>query len=272
MRPSVDIITVNHNTADDLAACLRSIFAAPPAGLARVWVVDNASTDGSPARVAREFPSVTLLALPSNVGFAAANNQAIRESTATLVLLLNSDTIVPPGAIDVLIDRLEATGAVAAGAKLIDDRGRPEISFGAMLSPLAEWRQRRLVRLAASERAAHQEAVARHVAAEQWVDWVSGACLLVRRAEAVSAGLFDERFFLYEEDVDFCAALRARGGRILFAPAAEVRHRRGRSVAAAGAMRSPHYDRSHLEFYRKHRPGWARILALWLRARGRTVR
>jgi GT2 family glycosyltransferase len=102
----------------------------------------------------------------------------------------------------------------------------------------------------------------------QWPDWVSGACLLVRRDAAVAAGLLDERYFMYEEDVDFCAALRARGGRILFTPAAEVVHLRGRSIRRAGAG-SSHYDRSHLAFYEKHAPRWAPLLRLWLRIRGR---
>jgi GT2 family glycosyltransferase len=95
------------------------------------------------------------------------------------------------------------------------------------------------------------------------VDWVSGACLLVRRQAALDAGLFDERYFMYEEDVDFCAALRGRGGRVLFVPSAEVVHRRGRSVRAAGADLRAIYDRSHRLFYEKHRPRWARLLGWW---------
>jgi N-acetylglucosaminyl-diphospho-decaprenol L-rhamnosyltransferase len=272
MTPSLDIVIVNHNTADELVACLNSVFGAPPDGLRRVWVVDNASTDDSRARVNAEFPEAVLLALPVNAGFAAANNRAIEQSDADLVLLLNSDTIVPAGAIDMLVARQAATGAVAAGPKLVDGRGRPEVSFGPMLSPWTEWRQRRLVRLAASDRPEDQAAIDRLVADERFVDWVSGACLLVRRADAVAAGLLDERYFLYEEDVDFCAALRARGGRVVFTPAATIQHLRGRSVAKAGATRSPHYDRSHLLFYRKHLPAWAWLLTLGLRVRGRSVR
>ena len=112
--------------------------------------------------------------------------------------------------------------------------------------------------------------VASLVRRERGVDWASGACLLVRRDAAVAAGLFDERYFLYEEDVDLCAALRARGGRVLFTPAVEVTHLRGRSSRAVGAGAS-HYDRSHLAFYEKHRPGWAPWLRTWLRLRGRSI-
>ena len=85
------------------------------------------------------------------------------------------------------------------------------------------------------------------------------------------AGLLDERYFMYEEDVDFCAALRARGGRVLFTPSAEITHLRGRSIARAGGSSSAHYDRSHLLFYEKHLPRWAPWLRLWLRLRGRVV-
>jgi N-acetylglucosaminyl-diphospho-decaprenol L-rhamnosyltransferase len=97
------------------------------------------------------------------------------------------------------------------------------------------------------------------------VDWVSGACLLVRRADAELAGLLDERYFLYTEDVDFCAAVRARGRRILFTPAAEVVHLRGRSRSTVPGAMNAAYRRSHLAFYEKHHPGWAPILRLYLR-------
>ncbi|MEO8484284.1 MAG: glycosyltransferase family 2 protein [Acidobacteriota bacterium] len=272
MTSALDIVIVNFNARDDLDACLRSIFDAPPEGLHEVFVVDNASTDGSVARVQAAWPRATVIGLDRNVGFAAANNIAIRRSVAPLILLLNSDTLVPAGAIDRLRSRLAATGAVAAGPRLEDVRGRPEVSFGPMLSPWAEVQQRARVIRAGSDRPEDQRRTDALVAMERVVDWVSGACLLVRREAALEAGLLDERFFMYEEDVDFCAALRSRGGRILFTPGARVTHLRGRSVAAAGAAASSHYHRSHLAFYRKHRPLWALVLRLWLTVRGHDVR
>lgn len=272
MTSPLDIVIVNYNNHEDLAACLASIFQTPPRTLGRVFVVDNASTDDSQAYVASAWPQVHLMALPDNRGFAAANNVAIRAATAPLVLLLNSDTLVPEGAIDTLVARLDATDAVAAGPLLVDAQGRPEVSFGPMLSPIAELRQSVRVRLARSRRLWAQRATARLVARERPVDWVSGGCLLVRRAQALAAGLLDERYFLYEEDVDFCAALRAQGGIVLFTPHARVIHLRGRSVRRAGVPATRHYDRSHLAFYEKHRPGWAPLLRLWLQVRGRNVR
>jgi GT2 family glycosyltransferase len=107
---------------------------------------------------------------------------------------------------------------------------------------------------------------------EHLVDWVSGACLLVRRTDAEAAGLLDERFFLYTEDVDFCAAVRARGRGVLFTPAAEVVHLGGRSRATIAADANRAYRRSHLAFYEKHHPRWAAILRAYLRVKGQLPR
>ena len=274
MTPSVDIIIVSYNTREDLAACLTSITEAWPACAAQVIVVDNASTDDSVAMVQQRWPAVRTMALPKNLGFGAANNVALRESRAPYALLLNSDTVVPRGAIDTLLARLEARGAAAAGPRLVDGSGRPEVSFGSMLTPWAEFTQRRRVRMAASTGDAQaRQYVDRLLAEEQLVDWVSGACLLLRRADAEAVGFFDERYFMYEEDVDLCAAIRNRGGKVLFTPAASITHLRGRSMTGtAGPASSGHYDRSHVLFYEKHAPGWAPWLRLWLRLRGRTIR
>jgi GT2 family glycosyltransferase len=262
MTADLDVIVVSHNTRMDLAACLRSVAAAPPRGLREIVVVDNASTDGSVEMVRQEWPDVRLVALDRNVGFGAANNVAMRSSQASLLLLINSDAIATPGGIDALVERLMVTGSVAAGPRLVDDEGRPEVSFGPMLSPWNELVQRVRVGVAGRRGVLASWYVRRLVRRERLVDWVSGACLLVRRQPAIEAGLFDERYFMYEEDVDFCAALRARGGRILFTPRAELRHRRGRSIQAVGASREL-YDRSHLSFYEKHLPHWAPLLRWW---------
>ena len=268
MSRPLDVIIVSYNTRADTLACLASVFAHPPRDLHTVLVVDNASSDGTVEAIRGPWPAAKVVALERNVGFAAANNVGFRETTAPLVLLLNSDTTVPAGAIDTLVDRLDATGVVAAGPRLVNDAGRPEVSFGRMLTPAVEAGQLLRGRVARSRAAWARRRTERHVSAEREVDWVSGACLLVRRDAALAAGLFDERFFLYEEDVDFCAALRAHGGRVLFTPRATVEHRGGRS----GAPRSGAYDRSHLLFYDKHAPQWTPWLRAWLRLRGRAVR
>jgi hypothetical protein len=268
MAATLDIVIVTYNTRVDTLLCLASVFAAPPRHLKTVFVVDNASTDGSVDAIRAEWPAARVLALPTNVGFGAGNNVALRQSRSDLVLLLNSDAEVAAGTIDTLVDRLEATGAVAAGPTLVDGDGRPEVSFGRMLNPWGEIVQLFRGRMARSHASWARARVGRLLATERDADWVSGACLLVRRQAAEAVGFFDERFFLYEEDVDLCASLRAAGGRIVFTPRATVIHHGGRS----GAPRSGHYDRSHVQFYEKHAPLWTPFLKAWLRLRGHRVR
>jgi N-acetylglucosaminyl-diphospho-decaprenol L-rhamnosyltransferase len=137
-----------------------------------------------------------------------------------------------------------------------------------MVAPLAELRQKRLVTAGDRGEPWALADIARRTAEPACPDWVSGACLLVRRRDAEAAGLLDERYFMYLEDVDFCAALRARGRRILFTPAVTVTHLRGRSRAAAPAATSRAYRDSQRAFYAKHHPLWAPVLRAYLRLRG----
>ena len=138
-----------------------------------------------------------------------------------------------------------------------------------MIAPLAEFRQGRLMRSLAAAVPAAVDRVEALTHEEHWPDWVSGACLLVRRAEAEAAGLLDERFFMYTEDVDFCAAIRARGGRVLFTPSVEIVHLGGRSKATAPQATHAAYRRSQLAFYEKHHPRLAPLLRLYTRLRDR---
>jgi hypothetical protein len=265
----VTIIIVSFNTRAELEACLASIAAAPPSVPHRVVVVDNASSDGTPEALRRHWPGVRLIASDRNLGFAAANNLAIREAGSEFVLLLNSDTLVPAGAIDTLVRTLESdAGAVAAGPRLVGADGRPEISFGSMMGPFSELRQKALGRLYARRTPAAVAWIERQVRRPHRPDWVSGACLIVRRADALAAGLFDDRYFLYAEDVDFCAALRSSGRYILFTPATEVVHLRGASRRQRPAETERAYRRSQVAFYEKHHPRWAPLLRVYLRLRG----
>lgn len=267
------IVIVSYNTRGDLCDCLRSLHDAPPTVNHRIVVVDNASTDGSTAAVRDAWPAVELIEMGRNAGFAAANNAGIRATSGDLVLLLNSDTLVPPGSLDRLIARLDDdTGAVAAGPRLVGADGALELSFGRMMSPWNEARQKFLVRALAGGPGWLRRRIARLAEGEHHPDWASGACLLVRRAAGDVAGWLDERYFLYAEDVDFCAALRAAGGRILYTPEAEVIHRRGRSGSADPAATRNAYQRSHLAFYAKHHPRWLPLLRLYLRLRGELPR
>ncbi len=272
MTRDLEIVIVNFNTSDHLDACLESIHAVVPERLDRVVVVDNGSSDGSALRVRARWSRVHVVALDANIGFGAANNIALRIDGPPLVLLLNSDTRVPAGAIDTLAERLDETGSVAAGPRLVDAEGRPELSFGEMLSPWAEVKQAMWGRLARQRNRMARRLIAERLATERTVDWVSGACLLARRDRLQAAGGFDERYFMYEEDVDLCATLRAQGGSILYTPRAEIVHLRGASVKRASGASTAAYDRSHMAFYEKHAPAWAPWLRAWQRLRGRAIR
>jgi GT2 family glycosyltransferase len=267
--PELSIVIVSYNARADLEACLDSLGTHPPRLRHEVVVVDNASTDGSAEAAATRAPAVRMVQQPSNSGFAAANNVGIRQTTGELILLLNSDTVVPSGAIDALVRRLRETpAAAAAGPKLVDGSGKAELSFGPMISPWAEVWQKSLISLHARGVAPASRWVERSTSREHFVDWVSGAALLVYRRDAEAVGLLDERFFLYTEDVDFCARLRARGRRILFTPSAQIVHLRGRSRASAPAQMNAAYRRSQLAFYAKHHPRWLRLLRWYLKLKG----
>lgn len=266
---TVSIIIVSYNARADLERCLDSLDRNPPTVAHDITVVDNASTEGGLDEVRTRWPRVNLIVLDRNRGFAAGSNVGIRATRGDLILLLNSDAVVPPGAVDALVARLAAPpAAAAAGPRLVDPAGRVELSFGPMISPLGELRQKALVGLHRAGVPPVASWIERSTRRERYVDWVSGACLLVWRADAEAAGLLDERFFLYTEDVDFCAALRARGRRILFAPASEVTHVRGRSRASAPAAMDAAYRRSQIAFYEKHHPRWAPWLRTYLRLKG----
>jgi hypothetical protein len=264
------IIIVSYNARGDLEACLASLYDPAPRIPHEIVVVDNASTDGSSDAVRHRWPAVRVIDAGGNLGFSRATNIGIRATESRLVLLLNSDTRVPPAAIDRLVDALDAHPDVAVvGPRLVDADGRPEMSFGRMIAPVAELRQKTLGFLYRNGVPPVPAWVRRQTSRSQFPDWVSGACLLVRRTDAEAAGLLDERYFLYAEDVDFCAAVRSRGRRVLFSPVAEVVHLRGRSVRHAPAASERLYRLSQLAFYAKHHPHWLPWLRAYLGIRGK---
>ena len=267
--PRLSIIIVTYNSRGHIDACLESLTRTPPGVDHDIVDVDNGSTDGTAAAVRERWPAVRVIDAGANLGFAAANNLGIRQTSGELVLLLNPDAVVRPDAIDRLVALLDARPHVAVvGPRIVDGDRRAELSFGAMISPLAELRQKMLV--VGNDR--HVPFISGYVdrltRREQQVDWVSGACLMVRRADAEATGLMDERYFMYTEDVDFCAAIRARGRTVLFTPTAEVVHLRGRSASTAPSSTEAAYRRSQLAFYEKHHPAWVPALRAYLKLRG----
>jgi hypothetical protein len=264
--PRLAIVIVTYNSIRDIDAALHSLTQPAPTTTHEILVVDNASSDGTASHVRATWPRIRLIESATNCGFAAANNRGIRESSSELVLLLNPDTRVPERAIDRLVAQLDARPDVAVvGPRIVDGQGRAELSFGAMIAPLTELRQKVLV--TGNDRGVRPivSIVERMTRQTRDVEWVSGACLLIRRSDLEAVGLLDERFFLYTEDVDLCAAVRARGRAVLFAAEVEIQHLRGRS---AGATTSTAYRRSQLAFYAKHHPAWVPWLRAYLKVRG----
>ena len=266
---SLSTVIVTFNSAATLPACLDSLRAHAPAASREIVVVDNASQDGTAAVVTRDWPLVRLLPMTSNLGFAAANNRGIRATTGDWLLLLNPDAVVTPGAIDRLMAALDgdATAAIA-GPRIVDAAGRAELSFGPHISPWSETWQKLRGRGHAHGWPLIAGVVERDTQRPQHPDWVSGACWLARRAVLEAVGLFDERFFLYTEDVDLCARVRSAGHRVAFVPAAVIHHARGASRATAGHAADMHYRRSQVAFYEKHHPRWAPLLRGYLMLKG----
>ncbi len=266
------IIIVAFNARDDLAETLESLTSAPPRTPHEIVVVDNASTDGAGALARDRFPHVRVIDAGGNLGFAKANNLGIRATDADTLLLLNPDTRVPAGAIDRLVERLaQLPRAAILAPRIVDADGRAELSIGGPVNPWREGARKALLALDARGSGAARRWIERQTVRERHVHWVTGACLLVHRSDAEAAGLFDERYFLYMEDVDFCAAVRARGRHVVFSPVAEIIHRRGRSGKGAEGRTRHAWDRSHLAFYRKHLPMWAPVLERYLRWTGRSA-
>lgn len=246
------IVIVTYNSADVLADCLASIEL--HAADHRTIVVDNASADTT-LDIARASSFVTVIRAEDNEGFSKANNRGLRAVETEFALVLNPDARLTSSTIPQLLAAADRyPGATAFGPKTVYDDGRPQVSFGPDLSPVAEYRQRKLVKgVKAGEVPALEEWRAA-TQSECEVDWISGSCMLLRMSAARDVGFFDERYFLYEEDADLCLRLRKAGGKVMFIPQAVVLHELGTSMAKASKRARDAYDESHRLYYRLHRP------------------
>lgn len=268
--PRLSIVIVSYNSAAHLEKCLGSLTDPPPQTDHEIVVVDNASTDGTPDYLRSRWPGVRLIDAGGNLGFARANNLGIRQTSGELVLLLNPDTVAPAGALDRLVEALDAEPAAAiVGPRIVDAEGRAELSFGKMISPLSELRQKILVKGHQYRLPVLSPLVEQLTATTKYVDWVSGACLLIRRGDLEAAGMLDERFFMYTEDVDLCAAVRRSGRKVLFVATVRIVHARGASAGSAPAAVETAHRRSQIAFYEKHHPAWVPFLKAYLKVRGR---
>ncbi|NJK80197.1 MAG: glycosyltransferase family 2 protein [Chloroflexaceae bacterium] len=247
MLPYLSIVIVNWNTADLLRDCLRSLAASTVAAGTEIIVVDNGSADDSAAMVHREFPTVRLIANRDNVGYTRANNQGLAASEGRYVLLLNSDTLVPPYTLAALLAFMERFPQVGAcSPQLLRPDGLPQaFAFGS--DPTPPYLLRRGLARLIVRRPLHNWDV-RHPLR---VDWVSGACLLLRRAALVQSGPLDEAIFMYFEDNDLCRRLRQCGWQVVYYPRVAITHIGGQSLAKNPRARRA-YRESLRHFYRKH--------------------
>ncbi len=252
-----DVVVVSYKQRERLLACLASIAAASPR--ARLIVVDNDSDDGSAAAAGKQFPAADVVALDRNVGFAAAVNKGVARGHAPFVLLLNNDARLRVGALEAMVAALAEDGVGAAGPRLLGPAGETELSVGRTLSPWNEAYFRALEAAYRDGTGPAAERIRRRYDRSGDVSSLTGACLLLRRDAFEKVGGFDERFFLYAEDVDLCRRLRRAGFRLRYVAEAVVEHDRGASGAVVPAVTALHYRRSQIAYYDKH----FGVLATW---------
>ncbi len=257
----VSVVVVSYNTREKLRQCLAAIEPEH-----EVIVVDNASVDGSGEMIRQDFPSAHLIENSENLGFGAANNLGMARATRELILFLNSDAYVAPGAIGTLADAFKDDTVVGAGAKLrfpdgrLQDSAANELTLwavfceqsyleklfpqGSFLSPY--WVTERLAQCAENQPTAQ----------------VMGACLMVRPLEK-----FDERYFLYCEDTDLCLRL-SRHGQIVYVPRAEVVHELGSSSSETRWTSIARYNRGKELYFALHRGRVAHLICWILNRKG----
>jgi len=252
-RPGIDvsIVIVSYNVREMLRSCLASVYRMETRRGYDVWVVDNASHDGSPEMVRAEFPEARLIANSENLGFAAANNQALERSTGTFALLLNCDAEIIGGSLDRLVDVMEAepkTGLL--GCKLVYADGSFQHScfrfpgFGQLLLDLYPLHPR----LSGTRlNGRYPRSAYRHPFD---ADACLGACLLWRRATGL---VFDPGYFMYVEEIDLCWRMKAAGWRVRYSPELTVLHHAGGSTRQTPSRSRRMLWESRRRFNRKHR-------------------
>jgi GT2 family glycosyltransferase len=281
---SLAIVLVNYNTCALLRDCLQSLRDSGTQCDLDIWVVDNASHDGSVAMARAEFPEVHVIASEHNGGYAYANNLALREvlrrgdeetsrqgtSAVTLlpspllrgssspdyILLLNTDTVVPPGALDTMVGYLEAHADVGAlGPRLLLPDGSLDLACRrAFPTPAAfVYHAVGLSKLfPRSPRFARYNMTYLDSNTETEVDSVVGACMLVRGSVVREVGLLDETFFMYGEDLDWAYRIKQYGWRIMYVPQATVHHYKRASSSQRPIRTIRYFYHAMRVFHRKH--------------------
>jgi len=258
----ISVIIVSYNVRELLLRCVDSALAQDlgPHDV-EVIVVDNASEDDSADAVRRRFPEVQVIDMGGNFGFSRAVNRGAKEARGDRLLLLNPDARLGPGALAALDRRLRGVpwcGAV--GARQVDSQGFFQLAVGPKVGLTREL-GRKLVqsRLDRSDGRMARWLDAR-LSKPGPVPWAAASCLLVTRDAFAAVEGFDEEFFLYFEDIDFCLRLGQRGYSIWYDPSVTVVHERGRSAARVRGEAAQAYRESQRRFWQKHGRRWQSLV------------
>lgn len=253
------------NTREDLHACLESLRTCAHEARFEVVVVDNASQDGSADMVAQCFPEFRLLRQSTNLGFTGGHNLATRERWGRHVALLNSDTVVHPGAIRTLMqfwDEHPEAGII--GPKLLNPDGSLQFSCRRFPNPVAAlFRNTLLGRLFPNNRYTREYLMTDWPhSQEREVDWLSGAAMFIRGEVVDQVGVLDDHLFMFCEDVDLCKRAWQAGFKVMYVPQAVVTHAIGRSTDQVPNRMVARFHRSMFRYYLKHNvqeaPAWHR--------------
>lgn len=251
----IAVAIVNYNTREHLGACLSTVLSEAPS---EVVVVDNASSDGSVKMVQSDYPCVALQANQMNLGYGAAANQAMARCAAPYVLLLNSDTLLQPGALEALSGYLDRhPRAAVVGPRLVNPDGTLQASCFPSPTPFNT-----LLEISILGQLIRYVPVFRHLSLYAWphtsaraVPRVKGAAVAIRRVAFEAVGGFDESFFMYSEEVDLCYRLHAAGWQVHFAPVTSVVHVGGVSTMQRRTEMGVQLFASIMQFYRRHFSG-----------------
>jgi len=252
---TVSIIIVNYNGGDVIIDCLASIFHNLDTTNVEVIVVDNDSRDRSPDLIEQKFPEVHLLRQAENLGFGAANNIGAHHARGTYLFLLNSDTLIQQNILPILVNKLKSACHLGmVGPRLLNADGSFQLSTAYEIGLWGEWRTLQEVRK--YRQPVLRAALAQQYRADQEVDILVGAAMLMRRSHFFEIGGFDENFFMYFEESDLCKRFRNAGYRLLYTPDVSLIHIGGFSVAQVAGKMAAEYRRSQRYYYQKHRPQW----------------
>lgn len=274
----LSIIIISYNTSDLLSSCLRSVYKALLTSKldnkSEVIVVDNASSDNSVAMVRKNFPKVKLICNKKNLGFATANNQGVRKAYGEYILLLNSDTKAASDALPKLLEIGKKMHIGVVGGKLLNADGtfQPSVGFFPTLTRIFFWMTfLDDIPLFSSMLKPYHIENRDYYNRFQEVDWVSGACMLIKRSIINASGLLDKEIFMYGEDVEWCYRIRNSGNKVCFQPTARIYHYKGASGGGEESGIIEEY--SFLKyFYRKHKPYWQYPILLVLLIFGALLR